>query len=39
VARMGNDKHIQNFVTKAEKMMPLGRLRCKWKNNIEMDLR
>jgi len=39
VARMGERRGVYwVFVGKPEKKRPLGRPRCKWEDNIEMDL-
>jgi hypothetical protein len=39
VARMGVKKGVyRNLVGKPEGKRPLGKLRCRWENNIEMDL-
>jgi hypothetical protein len=40
VARMGEKRNAYRiFVGKPEGTRPLGRPRCRWKDNIRMDLR
>jgi hypothetical protein len=40
VARMGEGRGVYRvLVGKPEGMRPLGRSRCRWKDNIKMDLR
>jgi hypothetical protein len=34
----GGERRIQILVGEPEGRRPLGRLRCRWKNNIKMDL-
>jgi hypothetical protein len=34
----GDEKSIQNLVGKPERKRPLGRSRCRWEDNIRMDL-
>ena len=39
VARMGEDRGVHRvLVGKPEGKRPLGRLRCRWEDNIKMDL-
>jgi len=39
VARMGEDRGVQRvLVEKPEGKRPLGRPRCRWEDNIKMDL-
>jgi hypothetical protein len=38
VARMGRRRRVQGFVGKPEGKRPLGRPRCRWEDNIRMDL-
>jgi len=39
VARMGDRRVVHRvLVGKSEGKRPLGRLRCRWKENIKMDL-
>ena len=39
VARMGERRGVQRFlVGKPEGKRPLGRPRCRWKDNIKMDM-
>ena len=39
VARMGEDRGVQRvLVAKPEGKRPLGRPRCRWEDNIKMDL-
>jgi hypothetical protein len=39
VAQMGEEKGVYRvLVGKPEKKRPLGRLRCRWEDNIRMDL-
>ena len=39
VARMGEGKYVYMIlVGKPEEKRPLGRSRCRWENNIKMDL-
>ena len=39
VARMGEDRGVQRvLVGKPEGKRPLGRPRCRWEDNIKMDL-
>jgi len=39
VARMGEDRGVHRFlVGKPEGKRPLGRPRCRWENNIKIDL-
>jgi hypothetical protein len=40
VARMGEKRNAYRIlVGKPEEKRPLGRPRCRWKNNIKMELR
>jgi hypothetical protein len=39
VARVGEEKCLQNFVGKLWGKWPLERLRCRWEDSIQMDLR
>jgi len=34
----GEERSIQGFVEKPEGKGPLGKLRCRWEDNIKMDL-
>jgi hypothetical protein len=39
VARMGEERGVyRDLVRKPEGKRPLGRLRCRWEDNIRMDL-
>jgi len=39
VARMGQMRKSYNMVGKPETKRPLGRLRCRWRDDITMDLK
>ena len=35
----GEERYIRALVKKSEGKRPLGKLRCRWKDNIKMNLR